>query len=120
MEGIIQRTKNGHGISVAKCCASCKNKKSNNRTRLCLLGAGTVSPRHYCQQWEMAEGLKNAGKGGGKVKKKTYLSYSLETFFHEGQRLQEAVNMKQPFLRKSIMETREDFEKKFGSIYVNI
>ena len=71
-------TKNRFGITIVKCCASCRHKKCDNRMRLCMRGKGNVSPDYLCDKWEMAEQLEIVGKGDGKVKQKEYLEFCSE------------------------------------------
>ena len=75
MDKLKYYTKNKYGISIVKCCASCKHKQADSRVRLGLNGEGSVPSDYLCKAWEMSEGLDNAGKGGGKVKKKDYFEF---------------------------------------------
>ena len=98
-------TKNTHGISIAKCCASCKFNngvadKAGLR-RLCQQGEGNVKPSDYCRTWTMKPELDNVGKGGGKVKKKAYIDF-----------------VNNNITRWSLSDIRAEFEKKHGSIYM--
>ena len=61
--------KNTYGIKVKKCCASCRFKEiQDDGTRVCTKMQLIVAQRDKCKQWQMSEGLNNAGKSGGVVK----------------------------------------------------
>ena len=67
----IISVRNAHGIKVKRCCASCQHKCiETDGTRICALMMIVVGQRFKCKQWQMADGLKNAGKGGGVVRQK--------------------------------------------------
>ena len=55
---------NQYGISVKKCCASCRYKGNIRLVtmRLCTKKKIQVEPGYVCRCWEMSEGLRNAGK----------------------------------------------------------
>ena len=53
---------NAYHIKVNKCCASCKHKECmSDGTRVCQKMSLKVERNYKCRQWEMADGLKNAG-----------------------------------------------------------
>lgn len=110
MEKVKIYAKNKYGISIVKCCASCKFKMCDNRLRYCIKGEGTVPTDYLCSTWEMADGLSQAGKGGGRIKEKAYLDFFLNVMEHE--------NRKAAYLRKSIDDIRETYNKNFGDIYI--
>ena len=110
--------KNRYGISIVKCCASCRFKKCDSRTRLCTNGEGSVPSDYLCRNWEMAYGLDNAGKGGGKVKRAAYLQYSCDVLSEENARLIEASIAKRAYMRKTLDEIRNEFIDRHGNIYV--
>ena len=64
---------NRYGAGIVKCCASCTHKVIDTRSRICDCGGGIVKPSDLCTDWQVQKGLENAGKGGGKVKKRAYL-----------------------------------------------
>lgn len=67
----IISVRNAHGIKVKRCCASCQHKCiETDGTRICALMMIVVRQRFRCKQWQMVDGLKNAGKGGGVVRDK--------------------------------------------------
>ena len=60
--GRLQTCKNAYHIKVNKMCASCKHKESqNDGSRVCQKMGLKVEQKYVCRQWEMADGLKNAG-----------------------------------------------------------
>ena len=63
---------NENGISVKKCCASCRFKKNIRlmTMRLCTKRKMQVEPDFVCSHWEMSEGLLSAGNGLGVVRDK--------------------------------------------------
>ena len=64
-------TENAYGVRVQKCCASCGHKDIEaDGTRICVLMQLKVQQRFCCRKWQMSDGLKNAGKGGGVVRLK--------------------------------------------------
>ena len=66
---IIRSVRNAHGCKIKKCCASCQHKCIEaDGTRVCALMMLKVQQRFRCKQWQMADGLKNAGRGGGVVR----------------------------------------------------
>jgi hypothetical protein len=60
--------RNQRGIRVNRICASCANKDYQDDTRICLLTKQEVEAHHVCSEWQMSEGLMNAGRSGGVVK----------------------------------------------------
>lgn len=63
---------NAFYIKVNKCCASCKHKECmNDGTRFCSQMMIKVEQKYECQQWQMSDGLMNAGlQTGGVVRLK--------------------------------------------------
>ena len=65
----IVSVRNANGVKVKRCCASCQHKCIEaDGTRVCLLTNNKVEQRFKCKQWQMSDGMKNAGKGGGVVR----------------------------------------------------
>lgn len=62
--------RNEHGISVKKCCASCRFKRNGRlmTMRLCTKKRIQVEPGYVCKHWEMSENLRVAGNGLGVVR----------------------------------------------------
>lgn len=107
-----------YGIKVKKCCASCSHMQPDNKTRVCMKGEGLVAPTSYCLDWNLRKGLENAGKGGGTVKKHSYLQYCLEVIDDDNARVIEYAQKKLLYKRKTIDQIRESYRKKHGDIFV--
>ena len=76
--------RNQHGIEIRKCCASCQHKcMDTDGRRICGLMQIVVEQRFDCPKWELAEGLQNAGRSGGTVKRREYLMFVFETRMQE-------------------------------------
>jgi hypothetical protein len=94
----MEYVKNKFSITIKKCCASCKFKKVGDDTyRTCGKDGSKRKPYDLCfNGWEMSPGLDNAGKGGGHVKRKAYIDYTVLNGFGMA----------------------DEFERKFGSRYL--
>ena len=68
----METTLNAYHIKVNKICASCSHKECQlDGTRVCQKMGLKVEQKYVCRQWEMADGLKNAGlQNGGVVRLK--------------------------------------------------
>ena len=65
----ITSVRNAHGVKVKRCCASCQHKCiEKDGTRFCALKMMVVEQKFKCKQWQMSDGMNNAGKGGGVVR----------------------------------------------------
>ena len=65
----ITSVRNAHGNKVKKFCGSCQYKCiESDGTRICAAMMIKVEQRFRCKKWQMSDGLKNAGKGGGVVR----------------------------------------------------
>ena len=65
----ITSVRNAHGVKVKRCCASCQNKCiESDGTRVCAQMMIKVEQKFKCKQWQMSDGVKNAGRGGGVVR----------------------------------------------------
>ena len=61
----ITSVRNAYGMKVKRCCASCQHKcVEADGTRVCALKMMVVEQKFKCKQWQMSDGMKNAGKGG--------------------------------------------------------
>ena len=70
-EIVITSVRNAYGVKVKRCCASCGHKCiEKDGTRVCAQMMIKVQQKFKCKQWQMKDGLKNAGKGGGVVRLK--------------------------------------------------
>lgn len=98
------------GNKIKKCCASCLHNRGAERekTRICDAGKGTVVQTFSCDTYETRPSLMNAGKGGGRVKRREYLYFLLN---HD--------MPTDPDKRFTFKEAREEFKKKYGDIYIN-
>ena len=68
METVLNR----YHIRVGKWCASCGHKEvDNDGNRICCRMQLKVSQKFLCREWQMSEGLMNAGMSGGVIKKLT-------------------------------------------------
>lgn len=91
--------KNKYGINIVKCCASCRKHESDGdeKKRICKVTRDKHPLDYLCSGcWEMDPRLDNAGKGGGRVKKKSYIEYILKEGIHHS----------------------ADYERKYGSRYL--
>ena len=72
MFNVMKYVVNENGISVKKCCASCRFKKNIRlmTVRNCTKKKMQVEPDFICNHWEMSEGLRVAGNGLGVVRDK--------------------------------------------------
>ena len=65
----IVSVRNEFDVKVKRCCASCQHKcVEKDGTRVCSLTMMKVQQRFRCKKWQMSDGMKNAGKGGGVVR----------------------------------------------------
>ena len=59
---------NAYHIKVKVCCASCQHKEVlKDGSRICNQMKLIVEAASVCQQWQMSDGLKNAGLLSGGV-----------------------------------------------------
>lgn len=73
--------KNQYSIPIVKCCASCRHHDQcgDENLRICKPTGKKHRYDYLCgNSWVMADNLSNAGKGGGKVKKQSYLRHIIE------------------------------------------
>ena len=110
--------RNSHGIEVKECCASCKYKDLTRliSSRFCLQHHKSVKPREWCEQWVMSEQMEAAGSARGKVKKKAYLKYVLQV--REDESLAGQLGVNSP--HKTLIQIRQEFEEKNGSIFLSL
>lgn len=66
---------NDFGCRINQICASCSfNMGGDNLYRKCSVDGCSYPNTYGCEHWKLRfEGLKNAGKGGGVVKSKSYM-----------------------------------------------
>lgn len=111
-----ETTRNGFGVKVKKCCASCQNKTiENDGTRVCGLMQLIMGQKDACPKWKASNSVEVAGMSGGKVKRKAYLMFVLAVRSEENEAIQKGIITEQG--RKSLEQIREEFTKEHGSIY---
>ena len=65
----IVSVRNSYDVKVKRCCASCQHKCiETDGTRVCAQMMIKVEQRFKCKQWQISDGMNNAGKGGGVVR----------------------------------------------------
>jgi hypothetical protein len=115
MANRIRTTKNGYGVEIVMCCASCQHKEfDTDKTRICTNGEGVTRPSSFCTRWQMRKGLDKAGKGGGGVKTPQYLRYVLDRQAHE----RELIEARKMLQRTSLAEIRAEYAKAHGPIFL--
>jgi hypothetical protein len=78
-EARIAKVVNDFGIKVKRCCASCQHKfVDNDGIRFCTEESRNVSQKNKCKKWQLSDGLKMAGKGGGLVRNKNTKETEIE------------------------------------------
>ena len=112
------QTMNAFGIVINKCCASCAFKDLTRAVTLrrCMKHGKGVRADEVCADWTISEQLQMAGRSQGRVKRKEYLMYLVAVREEESSAAQMGLKTK----AKSIEQIRADFEREYGSIYMNI
>ena len=65
----ITSVRNAHDVKVKRCCASCQHKCiEKDGTRVCAMMMLSVQQKFRCRKWQMSDGMKKAGRGGGVVR----------------------------------------------------
>jgi len=107
--------RNAFDMPIRKCCASCKYKGLTRAVllRRCQMHDRDVSPMGVCCLWEMNQTMRRVGMNLGRVKRHEYLMYVLAV--REQEDLEELAG--QPVKPKSLLQLRQEFERKHGSIY---
>lgn len=116
----MEYIRNEHGCTIAKCCASCGFKKflKKDAARICVDGNGLVRPKDVCPRWVLRDGLENAGVGGGRVKKKSYLDLVVRTREREKSIYAElSIMQRRDFRRATPFEMQRQYEQTHGTIY---
>ncbi len=80
---------------------------------MCSLDCKDVEARDKCSNWQLREGLEEAGSAQGGVKRKAYFNYLQEVRDREAT----ARNLGLRIAAKSLDEVRAEYETKCGSIY---
>ena len=114
----IQIKRNRFGLQVKMCCASCQFKDLTRASsqRWCNNQEKSVKSSSLCGLWQMNQQLKMAGMSKGGVKRKEYLMFVLATHLRED----EAKERGEEVVPMSLADIREEFEAKYGDIYVEI
>lgn len=85
---------NDYGITIEKKCVSCQHcencgtqkVKEDTPTHKCTKHDKGTKANGRCEDWELKKGLYNAGKGGGKIKRRSYVEYLSALRVAEGSR----------------------------------
>lgn len=123
---VLFHTRNKHGIRMARCCMSCafKEETEQKRIRVCFLDKLPHRRCHMCHDWQMSRTMEGAGTSGGRIKRREYLMFALAIRCEEQESLTPNPSPKGEgdFMSekcKSVEEIRAEFEKEYGSIYVD-
>ena len=112
----IVSVRNAYGYKIKSLCASCQHKCiDNSGIRVCAEMMLNVEQNFNCDSWKMSEGLNNAGKSNGKVKRREYLMFIQEIRIAENDDIKKGIIKAKE--RKTVEEIRKMFTEKFGSIY---
>lgn len=105
--------RNQHGVKIRKCCTSCQHRCIDyDGVRTCSLMQLVVGQRFRCPQWAVADGLMNAGRSQGKVKRREYLMFVFETRMQEREAIDEGLMV--PEEMATLDSLRERFERETG------
>lgn len=109
---------NKYGVKIRKWCASCDAKVITNKgtCRMCSLDHKEVKPYDVCNNWQLSEGLEEAGSAKGGVKRKAYFNYLQEVRDREAT----ARNLGLRITAKTLEEVRAEFEIDNNSIFINL
>ena len=67
----LTSVRNAYGIKVKRCCASCQHKCiQKDGSRFCAVMMVAVDQKSKCKDWQMSDGMRFAGTGGGEVREK--------------------------------------------------
>ena len=107
----VDCVKNRHGIRIKRGCYSCRHQKfcDSEKTRFCKMDKQEHPRCHLCEHWKMKPSLQKAGNSGGRVKRHEYLDFIAAMRAQEGD--EES---------RDVASIRAEFERLFGSIYVNM
>lgn len=113
-----QFVRNEHGVAIRMCCASCKMRRlTSDDSRVCKLTGRIVTRTRLCKQWVLAPRLQSAGRSGGRIKSRQYLSYYRERWSAQREAVEAGRIAVEELL--SADDIRREFEAQFGSIYIN-
>lgn len=85
---------NDYNITIEKKCVSCQHcencgtqkVKEDTPTHKCTKHDKDTNADGRCEDWQLKKGLYNAGKGGGKIKRRSYVEYLSALRVAEGSR----------------------------------
>ena len=98
---------------IKKCCASCGYKTvENDGRRVCRLMQLVVEQLMVCPKWDMAEGLKNAGRSKGRIKRHEYLMFVFEVRMQEREAIDNGILLPEDVA--TLDSLRERFELETG------
>ena len=83
---------------------------------MCSLDCKDVEARDKCANWQLREGLEEAGSAQGGVKRKAYFNFLQEVRDREAT----ARNLGLRIAAKSIEEIRDEFEIENNSFFINL
>ena len=83
---------------------------------MCSLDCKDVEARDKCSNWQLREGLEEAGSAQGGVKRKAYFNYLQEVRDREAT----ARNLGLRITAKTLEEVRAEFEIDNNSIFINL
>lgn len=106
--------KNLYGITIKVCCASCEHRDMTRATdkRCCQKYGYKIDQCNIYEDWQMSQQMKAAGKGGGRVKKRSYQLFLLA--------IREAEAARGETKPMSLPQVRAAYTRKYGSIFENI
>ena len=99
---------NNNGIRFKVCCASCENRVLEVTGSRCGLVRAKPKPTKQCKAYRFRQSLKDAGKEKGRIKKADYLRFLTECVKANNGEL----------LPGGLLQTRREYEKMYGSIYL--
>ena len=107
--------RNKYGVKIRKCCASCDARviTTTGTYRMCSLDHREVKPYDGCNNWQLSEGLEEAGSAKGGVKRKAYFNYLQEVRDREAT----ARSLGLRITAKTLEEVRAEFEIENGSVF---
>ena len=110
--------RNKFGVKIRKCCASCDARviTSKGTCRFCTLDSKDVEARDKCSNWQLRDGLEEAGSAQGGVKRKAYFNYLQEV--RDGEATARSLGLR--IAAKSLEEVRAEFEKEHESVFVEM
>ena len=99
---------NNNGIRFLKCCASCENRVIEVTGSRCGLVRAKPKPGKQCAAYRFRAALMDAGEEKGRIKKADYLRFLTECVKANNGEL----------LPGGLLQTRREYEKMYGSIYL--